>query len=59
VGALGGMEGIAQLPGVGETQAGRDGSFLVYDDGLFLNFGPRVGEALRMLITDLYPELAG
>jgi iron complex transport system substrate-binding protein len=59
VGALGGMEGIAGLPGVAETPAGQGGSFLVYDDGLFLNFGPRTGEALRQLILDLYPELAG
>lgn len=59
VGALGGMEAIAGLPGVGETPAGRDGAFLVYDDGLFLNFGPRTGQALRQLVTDLYPELEG
>jgi iron complex transport system substrate-binding protein len=59
VGALGGMEGIAGLPGVGQTPAGQSGAFLVYDDGLFLNFGPRTGEALRRLILDLYPELGG
>jgi iron complex transport system substrate-binding protein len=29
VGALGGMEAVAALPGVGETPAGRDGAFLV------------------------------
>lgn len=57
VGALGGLEAVAALPGVGETPAGRDGAFLVYDDGLFLNFGPRTGRALTQLILDLYPEL--
>jgi ABC-type hemin transport system substrate-binding protein len=30
----------------------------VYDDGLFLNLGPRTGEALHQLVVDLYPELA-
>ena len=59
VGALGGVEAIAALPGVAETPAGQSGSILVYDDGLFLNFGPRTGQALRQLILDLYPELAG
>ena len=55
--ALGGLEAIAALPGVAETPAGRNGAFLVYDDGLFLNFGPRTGQALTLLILDLYPEL--
>lgn len=59
VGALGGMEGIASLPGVAQTPAGEAGAILVYDDGLFLNFGPRTGEALTQLILDLYPELGG
>jgi iron complex transport system substrate-binding protein len=59
VGALGGLAGIAELPGVAQTPAGLSGSFLVYDDGLFLNFGPRTGEALRTLVLDLYPELVG
>ena len=57
VGALGGLEAVAALPGVAETPAGRNGAFLVYDDGLFLNFGPRTGQALTLLILDLYPEL--
>jgi iron complex transport system substrate-binding protein len=59
VGALGGIEGVLALPGVAETPAGRDGRFLVYDDGFFLNFGPRTGEALARLAADLYPELGG
>ena len=55
---LGGLEAIADLPGVAQTSAGANNAFLIYDDGLFLNFGPRTGEALRQLILDLYPELA-
>ncbi len=52
--ALGGVDALTQLPGVSETPAGANGAFLVYDDGFFLNFGPRTGEALEQLITDLY-----
>lgn len=54
VDALGGVDAITQLPGVSETPAGANGAFLVYDDGFFLNFGPRTGEALEQLIADLY-----
>jgi iron complex transport system substrate-binding protein len=57
IGALGGLAGIAELPGVAQTPAGLSESFLVYEDGFFLNFGPRTGEALRTLVLDLYPEL--
>jgi iron complex transport system substrate-binding protein len=59
VGFLGGPQAIAELPGVAQTPAGANDAFLIYDDGLFLNFGPRTGEALKQLILDLYPELAG
>ncbi len=59
IAALGGVAGIAELPGVAQTPAGLSESFLVYEDGFFLNFGPRTGEALRTLVLDLYPELEG
>jgi len=59
LGALGGPTEFAALPGVAQTTAGQDGSLLVYDDALFLGFGPRTGEALKALVLDLHPELAG
>ena len=59
VGALGGLEGVSALPGVAETPAGEAGAFLVYDDGLFLNLGPRTGDALLQLVRDLHPDLEG
>lgn len=52
--ALGGVDALMDLPGVSETPAGQNGEFLVYDDGFFLNFGPRTGDALEQLVTDLY-----
>jgi ABC-type hemin transport system substrate-binding protein len=32
---------------------------LDYEEGLFLGFGPRAGQALDALVRDLYPELDG
>ncbi len=58
VDSLGGPEAFAALPGVAQTTAGAAGNLLIYDDALFLGFGPRTGEALRALILDLHPELA-
>ena len=59
VGSLGGPPAFAELPGVAQTTAGQNRALLVYDDALFLGFGPRTGEALRTLVLDLHPELAG
>lgn len=53
-GALGGPEALLAIPGVAETPAGADGSFLVYDEAFFFNLGPRTGQALEQLIKDLY-----
>ena len=55
--AIGGIDGVLGLPGVAETPAGQNGNFVVYEDTFFLNFGPRTGEALAQLVSDLYPEL--
>jgi len=58
VAALGGVEALAALPGVAETPAGQNGRFLIYDEAAFLGLGPRSGEALDQLVTDLHPDLA-
>ncbi len=58
-GALGGPEAVLELPGVAQTPAGQEMAFLVYDEAYFFNLGPRVGQALREFVLDLYPELAG
>jgi len=58
VAALGGVEALAALPGVAETPAGQNERFLLYDEAAFLGLGPRTGEALDQLITDLHPDLA-
>ena len=56
--AMGGIDIFSTLPGVAETPAGQAGNFLTYEDGFFLNFGPRTGQTLLQLVLDLYPELA-
>lgn len=53
VDALGGVDALVDIPGVSQTPAGATGDFLVYEDGFFLNFGPRTGQALAMFVEDL------
>jgi len=56
--ALGGVEAFLALPGVAETPAGQNESFLIYEEGYFFGLGPRTGQALAELISDLYPDLS-
>lgn len=53
--SLGGVEGLLEIPGVAQTQAGRDRNFLTFDDLKFHGLTPRVGEALQELVDALYP----
>jgi iron complex transport system substrate-binding protein len=55
--ALGGIDGLLQMPGFAETPAGRDRRVLDYPEGDFLTFGPRIGESLELLITELHSIL--
>lgn len=57
--ALGGPEAFLELPGVAETPAGENGTFLAYDEAYFFNLGPRTGMALTEFVTDLYPTIGG
>ena len=52
--SVGGMEGLLEAPGVAQTEAGRRGNILVYDDLLFLGLTPRVGGVLQDLVDALY-----
>ncbi len=52
--ALGGIEAFKGIPGVAETPAAAQDAFLVYDEAFFFNLGPRTGQALAQLVTDLY-----
>lgn len=57
IAALGGVDAFLELPGVAETPAGQNRNFLIYEEGYFFGLGPRTGQALTELISDLYPDL--
>lgn len=52
----GGLE--KAVPGINLTPAGKNNRVIVMDDLLLLGFGPRVGDALLELATQLYPQTA-
>jgi len=43
--SLGGIDGILKVPGVKQTNAGKNKKVITMDGGLMSSFGPRVGEA--------------
>jgi iron complex transport system substrate-binding protein len=52
-----GAEGILKLPGLANTNAGRNKRFLSFEGNYLLGFGPRVGQAVLELMYTLHPEL--
>jgi len=52
--SVGGIDGLANLPGVAQTSAGKNHKVIAVDDTLLLSFGPRTGalvDALRTAIA--------
>jgi iron complex transport system substrate-binding protein len=45
----GGLEAVLKVPGVSQTQAGKNKKIISLDGGLLTNFGPRTGEAAAAL----------
>ncbi len=45
----GGMEGVLKMPGISQTNAGKNKKIISMDGGLMSSFGPRVGEAALAL----------
>lgn len=56
--AAGGVEGLAAMPGIGDTPAGQAKAIVAMDDLELLSFGPRTGLAIAALAKELHPELA-
>ncbi|WP_222707171.1 heme/hemin ABC transporter substrate-binding protein [Pontibacter qinzhouensis] len=55
--SLGGAGGVAAIPGIKETAAGKKNQ-VISMDGLYLSgFGPRLGKAVKELAWQLHPEL--
>lgn len=54
--SVGGPEGLAELPGVAQTPAGRNNSIIDMDDTALLSFGPDTGLVLDALVEAFYPD---
>lgn len=63
--SVGGLDGLAEIPGVAQTPAGRDRRVVTVEDGLLYSFGVRTPVAVRRLIEQLHgvrtdrPETSG
>jgi len=51
--SLGGMEGLLKIPGIAQTQAGRNRQVVEMDGQLLTGFGPRLGKAVAELAHHL------
>jgi iron complex transport system substrate-binding protein len=51
--SVGGVDGFLKVPGVAQTQAGKNRKIIQMDGQLLTSFGPRLGIALQELISKL------
>lgn len=51
--SVGGVDGLIQLPGVAQTQAGKNRAIVAVDDSLLLSFGPRSYSLLNALTQSI------
>ena len=49
--SVGGIQGLLKLPGVAQTNAGKNSAVIDVDDSLLLSFGPRTPSLLEALAT--------
>lgn len=54
--SAGGVDQLVKNTAIVETPAGRDRRVIALDDQLLLGLGPRTGEALDLLVDELYPS---
>lgn len=52
--SLQGTEGILAIPGIKQTNAGKNKKIITMDGQLLSGFGPRIGDAIQMLNTKFY-----
>jgi len=53
--SVGGVDALVEIPAIAGTPAGRDRRVVALDDQLLLGLGPRTGDALDQLVTELHP----
>jgi iron complex transport system substrate-binding protein len=52
-----GINGLLEIPGIGQTPAGASKRVITEEDGLLYGFGPRTPDAVRQLVREIYgPE---
>jgi iron complex transport system substrate-binding protein len=56
--SVGGVEGLLKLPGVAQTNAGKNSRVIDVDDSLLLSFGPRTPSLLNALSAGITKVLA-
>jgi len=54
--SLDGPEGMLKVPGVAQTNAGKNKNFIVMDGELLSSFGPRVVEAIKLLGEKIHTQ---
>ncbi|HYI61240.1 MAG TPA: ABC transporter substrate-binding protein [Acidimicrobiales bacterium] len=52
--SVGGIDGLVQIPGIGQTPAGRDRRIVTVEDGLLYSFGGRTARALELIVDQLH-----
>lgn len=52
--SVGGLDAVAQLPGIAQTSAGSNDRIIAMDDSYILGFGPRTGRVLSALADAMY-----
>jgi iron complex transport system substrate-binding protein len=56
--SLGGINGLMKVPGITQTNAGRNRNVIEMDGQLLTGFGPRLGQAVQQLSQKLTAELS-
>lgn len=51
--SVGGIDGLVQLPGVAQTEAGKKRRVVAVDDSLLLSFGPRTPDLIKQLSVEV------
>jgi iron complex transport system substrate-binding protein len=51
--SVGGVKGLIALPGIAQTNAGKNARVIAVDDSLLLSFGPRTPDLLSKLAVAL------
>jgi iron complex transport system substrate-binding protein len=56
--SVGGLSGFLELPGVAQTDAGRNSAVVAVDDSLLLSFGPRTPALISSLAQSINAVLS-